>query len=240
MQKVFYRLFDIWTQKINPQITSFVTFFGLVWLGVCILTIYLLAELSEEVLEKEAFAFDKSILLHIHQLANPLLDTLMTSITRIGNPITVVPLTLVFFGFLWWKRYRLEAGFFALNAVGGAVLSDVLKLAFSKPRPELWPRLISEKTFSYPSGHALGSMVLYGFLSYILASIYPQYAKAFYWIAAGLIVAIGFSRLYLGVHWPTDVIAGYGIGFLWISVCIALLRLQQAKTGRAVKAGSSR
>lgn len=62
-------------------------------------------------LEKEAFAFDKSILLHIHQLANPVLDTLMISITRIGDLRTVVPLTAVFFGFLWWKRDRLEAYF---------------------------------------------------------------------------------------------------------------------------------
>jgi undecaprenyl-diphosphatase len=75
-------------------------------------------------------------------------------------------------------------------------------------------------------------MVLYGFLSYILASLYPRYAKGFYAIATLLIVAIGFSRLYLGVHWPTDVIAGYGIGFLWVSVCIALLRLQKLRGER--------
>lgn len=126
--------------------------------------------------------------------------------------------------------------FFALNAFGGAVLSYVLKLAFSKPRPELWPRLISEETFSYPSGHALGSMVLYGFMSYILASLYPRSAKVFYWIATVLITAIGFSRLYLGVHWPTDIIAGHGIGFLWISVCITLLRLWQMKMDKVPKA----
>lgn len=234
MQKVFYRLFDVWTRKVNPRIVSFVAFFGGLWLGACILTLYLLAELSEGVLEREAFAFDKSILLHIHQLANPALDTLMISITRIGDPRTVVPLTIAIFGFLCWKRDRLEANFFALNALGGAVLSYVLKLAFSKPRPELWPHLISEKTFSYPSGHALGSMVLYGFLSYLLASLYPPHAKAFYWIATALIIAIGFSRLYLGVHWPTDIIAGYGIGFLWISVCITLLRLHQRKDKAAL------
>ena len=103
----------------------------------------------------------------------------------------------------------------------------MLKLAFSKPRPELWPQLISEETFSYPSGHALDSMVLYGFLSYLLATLYPRYTKAFYSIVIFLILAIGFSRLYLGVHWPTDIIAGYGIGFLWITVCISLMRLQK-------------
>ena len=229
MQQLLHQLLDFWVKKINPKISSFVAFFGAFWLGACILTLYILANLSEEVLEKEAFAFDRSILLHIHELANPVLDTLMISITRIGDPRTVVPMTLVIFCFLWWQRYRLEAKFFALNAFGGAVLSYVLKLAFSKPRPQLWPQLISEKTFSYPSGHALGSMVLYGFLSYLLATLYPRYSRAFYSIATLLILAIGFSRLYLGVHWPTDIIAGYGIGFLWITVCIMLMRLQKIR-----------
>ena len=96
-------------KKVNPKISSFVAFFGVFWLSACILTLYLLANLSEEVLDKEAFAFDKSILLHIHKIASPVLDTLMISITRIGDPQTVVPITLVVFCFLWWKRYRLEA-----------------------------------------------------------------------------------------------------------------------------------
>lgn len=232
MQHLFYRLATLWMDKVHPRVVSFVAFFGVFWLGICILTLYLLAELSEEVLEREAFVFDHIILLDIHKLSNPVLDTLMISLTRMGDPRTVVPLTLAIILFLAWQRYRLEAQFFALNALGGAVLSYVLKLAFSKPRPALWPQLISEETFSYPSGHALGSMVLYGFLSYILASLYPRYAKIFYAIATLLITAIGFSRLYLGVHWPTDVVAGYGIGFLWVSVCIALLRLQKIKGER--------
>lgn len=230
MQSLFNQLATVWIKTVHPRITSFVAFFGVVWLGVCALTLYLLAQLSDNVLEQEAFAFDKSVLLHIHRLASPGLDELMASVTRIGDPRTVVPLTAIIFGVLWWRRYRLEAQFFALNAFGGAVLSYVLKLAFSKQRPQLWNSPIVETTFSYPSGHALGSVVLYGFLSYILATLYPRYARAFYGAATLLIIAIGFSRLYLGVHWPTDIIAGYGIGFLWITVCISLLRLRRARS----------
>lgn len=84
-------------------------------------------------------------------------------------------------------------------------------------------------SYSYPSGHAMGSMVLYGFLAYILAIHYPRYARLVYSIAAILVMAIGFSRLYLGVHWPTDIIAGYGVGFLWVTLCITMLKLQQAE-----------
>lgn len=229
MQHLLSQISDSWMQKVHPRIASFVAFFGVVWLGICALTLYLLAKLSDQVLEREAFAFDKTVLLSIHQLANPVLDQVMIGITRLGDPRTVVPLTAIIFCLLWLRRYFLEAKFFVLNALGGAVLSYVLKLAFSKTRPALWPQLISEVTFSYPSGHAIGSMVLYGFLSYVLASIYPRYSRAFYGAAILLIVTIGFSRLYLGVHWPTDIIAGYGIGFLWVSVCITLLRLRKLK-----------
>lgn len=230
MQSLFEQLATVWIKTVHPRITSFVAFFGVVWLGVCALTLYLLAQLSDNVLEEEAFAFDKSVLLHIHRLASPTLDMLMASVTRVGDPRTVVPLTAIVFCMLWWRRYRLEAQFFTLNAFGGAVLSYVLKLVFSKQRPQLWNSPIVETTFSYPSGHALGSVVLYGFLSYILATLYPRYARAFYSAATLLIVAIGFSRLYLGVHWPTDIIAGYGIGFLWITVCISLLRLRRVRS----------
>lgn len=233
MQRFIYQLASSWQKKIHPRLISFISFFGVIWLGICLFAIYVLAKLSEDVWEKEAFAFDKTILLHIHQFANPALDTIMISITRLGDPRTVVPVTLAIFGFLLWRQYRLEARFFALNAIGGAILSYGLKLAFSKPRPKLWPQLISEKTFSYPSGHALGSMVLYGFLAYLLASLYSRYSSVFYSIFTVLIIAIGFSRLYLGVHWPTDVIAGYGVGFLWIVVCITLLRRQKMKVADA-------
>ena len=229
MKQFFRYLVKVWLQRVNPRIASFVAVSSVVWLWACALILYFLAELSEEILEREAFIFDKATLLYIHQFSNPVLDTLMLSITRIGDPRTVVPLTISIFCFLWWKRYRLEAKFFALNAAGGAILSTILKLVFSRPRPELWPQLISENTFSYPSGHALGSMILYGFLAHLLATLYPHYAKPCYWIMAILIAAIGFSRLYLGVHWPTDILAGYGIGFLWITVCILLMQLQKTK-----------
>ncbi len=228
MQSILSRLADIWVKKLNPRISSFITFFGIFWLGACILAAYVLAELSDEVLEQEAFAIDKPILLAIHQLASPTMDAVMVGITRAGDPHVVVPLTAIIFGLLLWKRLFLEARFFALNAFGGAVLSYCLKLAFSKQRPQLWESAITEVTYSYPSGHALGSIVMYGFSSYLIARLYPRYAKVSYAIATALILAIGFSRLYLGVHWPTDIVGGYCIGLLWITVVISLLRLQRA------------
>ena len=227
MQSLLSSLAHVWKQKINPKLSSFIAFFGVAWLGVCIATVYILAKLSDDVLEQEAFTFDETILRHIHQLANPVLDRVMVFITSLGNPHTVVPLTGIAFAFLLVKRQRWAAMFFALDAAGGVALSYFLKLAFSKSRPQLWDSPINEVTYSYPSGHALGSMVIYGFLSYIFARMYPRYSAAIYTFAVLMIVSIGFSRLYLGVHWPTDILGGYGIGFLWITACISLLRLRQ-------------
>lgn len=96
----------------------------------------------------------------------------------------------------WWRRYQEEAKVFVLACLGGLILNTGLKLFFSKPRPELWHQLISEKSFSFPSGHALGSMVLYGFIAHELANHYPNSAKIIYSLTVILIAAIGISRLY--------------------------------------------
>ena len=192
---------------------------------------FVVAKLAEEVLEKEAFAFDTSFLLWLHQFANPSLDNLMLFITNLGNPKTVVVVAAFTLGILWWRRYRIETYIFVLTCLGGLILNTGLKLFFSKPRPQLWTLLISEKSFSFPSGHALGSMVLYGFIAYLLAIHYLKFSQIIYGLAVILIATIGISRLYLGVHWPTDVIAGYGVGFLWLMICITMLKLQRLRQG---------
>jgi membrane-associated phospholipid phosphatase len=79
-------------------------------------------------------------------------------------------------------------------------------------------------SYGFPSGHALGSLVLYGFLAYLLGQRYPRRSGLIYGIAGAMIGAIGLSRLYLGVHYPTDILAGYAVGGLWLMICLGLLR----------------
>jgi membrane-associated phospholipid phosphatase len=221
------KLANFWRRKLHRPLTSLITTIGTVGLISCLLILYLLAQLSDEVLEQEAFAFDRTVLLEIHQFTNPTLDRLMLAITNLGNPHTVVAIAGTTFAILWWRRYYQEAKIFVIDCLGGVILSYGLKLVFSKPRPNLWQSAIEETSFSYPSGHALGSTILYGFLAYILATRYPQFVLLIYAGAVLLIAAIGLSRLYLGVHWPTDIIAGYSIGFLWVMFCITMLKLQK-------------
>ncbi|BDI19107.1 phosphatidylglycerophosphatase B [Nostoc cf. commune SO-36] len=220
---------NFWLRNIYPRLAPLIATIGIVGLASCLLILFCLAQLAEEVLERDAFTFDTTFLLWLHQFANPNLDNLMLFITNLGNPNTVIVVAGITLLLLSWRRYREEAKFFVLACLGALILNTGLKLFFYKPRPELWDRLITEKSFSFPSGHALGSMVLYGFIAYELATHYPNFAKVIYSLAVILIVAIGISRLYLGVHWPTDIIAGYGVGFLWLMICITMLKLQKLR-----------
>jgi membrane-associated phospholipid phosphatase len=227
------RLTNFWLHHIHPRLVTLIATIGIVGLASCFFILFILSQLFEEVLEKDAFNFDTSFLLWLHQFANPAFDAIALTITNLGNQNTVVSVFLVTLLILWWRGYRQEAKIFGLACLGGVVLNTQLKLFFSKPRPQLWQQLITETSFSFPSGHALGSLVLYGCIAYLLATRYPQSARIIYLITVIVVIAIGASRLYLGVHWPTDIIAGYGVGFLWLMMCITMLKLQKLalKTG---------
>jgi undecaprenyl-diphosphatase len=221
------RFLSFWLRHVHPRLVSLITTIGIFGLASCLIILFVVAKIADEVLEKESFAFDRSLLLWIHSFANPNLDRVMLTITRLGNPSIVTTVVLVSLGILWWRHYRQEATIFASACLGAFILNTGLKMFFTKPRPQLWTRLISETSFSFPSGHALGSLVLYGIIAYLLATRYPRSSIFIYSLAVILIAAIGISRLYLGVHWPTDIIAGYGIGFLWLTICITMLKLQK-------------
>ena len=180
----------------------------------------IVAWLCTEVWEKEVFSFDRSFLLWIHQFANSQLDRIFLFFTALGNPPTVVTIFIMTIAWLAMKRRYSDGIRFTIVCVGGVLIDRVMKLFFAKPRPELWHRLITETSFSFPSGHAVGSMVVYGFIAYILAKEMQQHKQYIYAAASLLIIAIGLSRLYLGVHYPTDIIAGYGIGFIWLITCM--------------------
>ena len=229
MQTFLRKLIKFWQSWISPKLASLVATVGIVGLVSCLLIIYLVAQISDEVLEQDAFVFDKTILLWIHSFANPSLDRVMHAITALNNPDFVSIVAGITLILLLWKRCYPEAKIFVIDCAGGVILSYGLKSVFGKARPDLWQSAIEEVSFSYPSGHALGSTVLYGFLAYLFATRFPRLSWLIYLLAVLMIAAIGVSRLYLGVHWPTDIIGGYGIGFLWLTFCITMLKLQKMR-----------
>jgi membrane-associated phospholipid phosphatase len=179
--------------------------------------LFIFGWLAEEMLEGDTQRFDSFVRATIHQHANPSLTRLMMGFSFLGSVATVSVLCLVILGvFLYFRQARLAA-VLGITMIGMAALDFVLKLAFHRPRPVAFfgP---SPSSYSFPSGHAFGALCFYGVLATIFAARAPgKAAKSFIWtVAAVLIAMIGLSRIYLGVHYPSDVIAGYCAGAVWV------------------------
>lgn len=135
--QMIHKILVFWLRHIHSRLATLIATIGTVGLAVFLLIIFVLGRLFEEVIEREAFSFDTSLLLWLHGQANPTLDRVMLTITQFGNPRTVVFVVIVSLAMLWWRN-RQEAKIFALACLGAVILNTGLKLAFSKPRPHLW------------------------------------------------------------------------------------------------------
>lgn len=171
------------------------------------------------------------------RLPLPAANAFYRGVTKIGDPITIVALLAVFVGLFLLKKWRVEA-LWLLLGIGGisGVVAPLLKLAFQRVRPTL-PHLVVETSFSFPSGHATTSMILWGTLIFLLPlRIKPKSLALTLQIALGcLIFLIGISRIYLGVHFPTDILGGYCLGLSWLLLTwpyVDKLRFQWRFTGK--------
>jgi undecaprenyl-diphosphatase len=188
------------------------------------------AELADDVLEGETRAFDEWVLLALRSAtdrSDPLgpgwLEELMRDITGLGGTGILTFITLAVAGFLALER-KTHAALLVVVAVGGGMLlSTLLKMGFDRPRPDLVPHGSIVYTASFPSGHSMLAAVAYLTLGALLARVQPRLLLKLYLLglATLLTVAVGASRVYLGVHWPTDVIAGWAIGAAWALFCWA-------------------
>ena len=193
--------------------------------------------LAHEVGEGSTEALDKKILLSLRNpadLADPIgapwLEEAMRDITGWGSVVTIVFLTFSVVLYLVLSDKR-RVALFVLAAVGGGELvSTVLKLFYSRPRPELVPHGMEVFTASFPSGHAMMSAIAYLTLATLLARVTPSRRVSALVIALGILmtVLVGASRIYLGVHWPSDVLAGWCVGAAWAALCwFVALQLQR-------------
>jgi membrane-associated phospholipid phosphatase len=178
-------------------------------------------ELSEDLMEQERFQFDQVIIQYVSNIRTDTHTEIIKFITFLGG--TTI-LTLLLIGSLIWlifkRRNYWGAIFYIVAVAGGGLLNLGLKHWFGRIRPE--NSLIVEQGFSYPSGHAMGSLIYYGFLGYLVVrSRRNRSLKVVLGITfISLILLIGFSRIYLGVHYPSDVFAGFSAGTVWLLLCI--------------------
>lgn len=225
MGKLVQNIVQVWQQRVSRNTLHLPSvFWGLGWL-LTALAIWGFYEIAEGVLEQETQSFDREILLSLRSWHRPWLDPLMVAITRLGEPAILIAMSGALAGFFLWRKKTAETRMLILASGGGLLLNLWLKHLFLRDRPLLWQRTLDVGFYSFPSGHAMMSMVVYGAIGYLLASHYRHRWREIVLGTAVLIGAIGFSRLYLGVHWPTDVIAGYAAGMIWLILCSFGLRL---------------
>ena len=224
----------------------------LISIGMVAGAVLLFAELMEMV-ESEPHAFDRTVLLVFRNpvdISDPIgpdwLEIIFRDVTSLGGATVLTLMTIVVTGFLLVQSKRAAAVFVLASVTGGAVLSTILKFAIARPRPDLVPHLVDAHTASFPSGHAMLSAVVYLTLGGLLSRVEGPRRLKIYVLSVAVILTfvIGISRVYLGVHWPTDVLAGWCAGAAWATLCwriaLALQRRGEIEGGSEGLQGGER
>ena len=198
-------------------------------LMVAVLSLFLFAWVADGVAHDRTAGLDLTIRNQVHAYASPSLTKAMIFISFLGGDGLTAASILSVLAFLVF-RWRREAVWMAVTILGAVVLDLSLKYAFHRPRPV--PFFVPVPyTYSFPSGHSLFSFCFYGVLAGLLAGrMQSRLGRILVWtLAALLVAAIGLSRIYLGVHYPSDVIAGYLAAALWVSTLLALDRVRKER-----------
>lgn len=181
------------------------------------------ALIASQVMANPVNTFDETLRHQIYQCRNPLLNAVFITITYMGNWQTITLLAVVL---LFLPRTRREIGVpFAVISLSSTVAYKLVKEFFQRPRPELDVRLIPQGGYSFPSGHSMNCMVCFGILIYLIQRYCPnrKAANILTVVLLLLIGAIGFSRVYVGVHFPTDVLGGWTLGIAFLTGAIIIL-----------------
>lgn len=187
----------------------------------------LLAELHEQLISPAVREFDTVVTQAIHGPTSPWLTNVALAATWLGSPtvLIVVALLTTLVAFLL-RRWQAGVGAI-LSVTGAALLTLVLKLGFHRERPTVSWAILKEADFSFPSGHAAISLAVYGMVGFLLWHTlrHGWLRMVMLTLVVALIGLIGLSRIYLGVHYPSDIVAGYLTGSVWLITSIAVARL---------------
>ncbi|WP_051271051.1 phosphatase PAP2 family protein [Shimazuella kribbensis] len=197
------------------------------FISICFLSLFtfVFAKFADELVESELYHFDTTIIDWIGSFVKPPFTAIMKIFTFLGSPLALFLLVLICVSWMLWKKRRWEALFLTIGITGGGVFNLFLKWIFHRQRPTLH-RLIEESGYSFPSGHSMGSIIFYGMLCMLLI-LFLNSRKAkvvVVLITVIIIISIGLSRIYLGVHYPSDVLAGYAAGGVWLTICLMGLK----------------
>lgn len=208
---------------------------ALTWLpavALAALLSYVLGELALDVWAGDGFAFDRLAMETMHHLASPWLTVVMRLVTASASAPVAIVLSLGL-GIRWWRQIgrRAEAVILLVTLTSSAALGRGLKLLFARPRPQLLPWLTTAEGWSFPSGHTLTAMVLGGLLAWLMGRRLSGWRQVALWVGAGLWAGlVGLSRVYLGIHYPSDVLASLAVGGLCLLVALYGYRVTMSQS----------
>ena len=208
----------------------------LMWgMAISVSLVGIFAKISEDLIYNELGMFDKIVGEFIRGFTTPWLTRVEIVITNLGSAYIEISLLVIVGAFLWFRlRHTWETVFLAISLTGAWLLNTLLKELFQRERPNIM-FLVHADGHSFPSGHTMVATAFYGVLGYIVWLNLRNHGKpSWYCVAVTfiLISAIGMSRIYLGVHYASDVIAGYTAGGIWTIACIIGLKEIRNHTGK--------
>lgn len=192
-----------------------------------VVPLLLFVKLAREVREQETLQFDVAALQIVHSHATPWLDHIVLMATELAS-LPAIALIGGIIIWLCWKQGAREKILFVVMSLGGSALANIiLKALFQRDRPELWQRLVTENSYSFPSGHAVASATLAVLCMVLVWQTKWRYVA----VGGGLLymALIGITRLYLGVHYPTDIVAGWLVATAWVLIAALVMRSDTVK-----------
>ena len=219
-----------WLPNVEPLV--------LVTLAIFTASLWGFIKIADEVLEGETQAFDHWVVSSMrdpHNPADPIgpqwIEEMARDVSALGGFTWITFATVVIAGFLWLAGKSHMVVLLVASVSGGAVVSVLLKQLFSRPRPDIVPHLAHVFTSSFPSGHSMSAAVVYLTLGSLVASAISELKLKIYVLTVAILltIAVGLSRIYLGVHYPTDVLAGWLAGLVWALACWLVARWLQRR-----------
>ena len=236
------RFFDLVVNRLQAVGISLLA--GLFFSAAIVVVFGLLAR--EVFLTARAGPVDREVTLFVRGLQTPFRDNLAILVSFFGSHLFLIPATILVALLLRAKAHPVSALLFFSSVAGGFVLNALLKITFHRARPDLWPALVAEHTYSFPSGHSTMSTVFYGGLAAVVFHLTERVGPRIAAVAGALlaILSIMASRVYLGVHWTTDVVAGFTVGIFWVAVSaiateIVYRRVPKARPVRRPRGGGT-
>ena len=198
-------------------------------LTIAVLFTWAFAEIAQKVRAGSTQGFDDAVMHWMAAHQSKFLHTAMLEVTSLGTGTVVGMIVFVSGMFLWLNQHKHSAILLIVATLGGLMLDNLLKIGFNRPRPQIFEWGTYAVSSSFPSGHAMSSVIVYGTVAYLAARLQQNVASRILTMAfaATMIVLICASRLYLGVHYPSDVLAGVIVGLAWAGFCMAILEAAQ-------------